>query len=94
MAPKSKVGLGGAKRHKKILPKQPIKKAYIKKLARRAGIKLIKQDLYDDTREAANLFLKEIISNAVEIMLGNNRKTISGDDIRYALKLRGLRYYG
>jgi histone H4 len=69
-----------------------IKKA-IKRLARRAGVKRIARDMYDETREALKSFLRGVIGDAVMIM-GDKRKTLGPMDVVYALKRRGRPIYG
>jgi len=89
-------GKGGAKRHRRILRDniQGISKPEIRRLARRAGIKRISGEFYEQGREALREFLKTIIGDAITYAEHANRKTIKAMDVIYSLKRNGRTLYG
>ena len=61
------LGMGGFKRHRKVLHDniQGITKPAIRRLARRCGIKLISDLIYEETRDILKVFLENVIRDAV-----------------------------
>ncbi|CAJ0828879.1 4881_t:CDS:2 [Entrophospora sp. SA101] len=58
------------------------------------GVKRISSTCYEDTRDTLKLFLKSVIEDAVIYTNLAKRKTIKYMDIVYALKKRGIHFYG
>ncbi|XP_062892445.1 histone H4-like [Mobula hypostoma] len=81
------LGKGGAKPHRKMLRDniQDITKPAIRRLARRGGVKRISGLIYEETRGVLNVFLENVIWDAV---------TVTAMDVLYALKRQGRTLYG
>ncbi|KAH7941864.1 hypothetical protein HPB49_018051 [Dermacentor silvarum] len=62
-----RLGEGGAKRHRKVLRDniQGITKPAIRRLARRGGVKRISGLIYEETRGVLEVFLENVIRDAV-----------------------------
>ena len=90
------LGMGGLKRHRKVLHDniQGIPKPAICRLARRGGIKLISDLIYEETRDILKVFLENVIRDAVTYTEHAKRKTITTMDVIYALKRQGRTLYG
>jgi len=92
-------GLGGkgAKRHRKIHRDtlQGITKPAIRRLCRRAGVKRISNQIYNETREILKTgFLGPLIRDAVTYCEHAKRRTVTAMDVVYALKRQGRSLYG
>merc|ERR1712090_54008 len=83
------LGKGGAKRHRKVLMDniQGITKPAIRRLARRGGVKRISGLIYE-------VFLENVIRDAVTYTEHAKRKTVTAMDVVYALKRQGRTLYG
>ena len=98
------LGKGGVMRHRKVLRDniKGITKPAIRRLARRAGIKRISGEIYEETRAVLkSAFLEPIIRDAVLYAGHRNRgggphmaKTITYMDVIHALKRNGRTLYG
>uniref|UniRef100_A0A8I6Y3P7 Histone H4 n=1 Tax=Hordeum vulgare subsp. vulgare TaxID=112509 RepID=A0A8I6Y3P7_HORVV len=90
------LGKGGAKRHRKVLHDniQGITKPAIQRLAHRGGAKRISRLIYEETRGVLNIFLENVIRDAVTYTEHARRKTVTAMDIVYALKRQGRTLYG
>ena len=90
------LGKGGAKRHRKALWDniQGITKPAIRRLARRGGIKRISGLIYEEMRGVLNVFLENVICDAITYIEHAKRKTVTAMDIVYALKRQGCTLYG
>ena len=90
------LGMGGLKRHRKVLHDniQGITNPAIRRLARRGGIKLISDLIYEETRDILKVFLENVIRDAVTYTEHAKRKTITTMDVIYALKRQGRTLYG
>ena len=71
-----------------------ITKPAIRRLARRGGVKRISNGIYDETRIILREFLKLAIQDAVTYTEYCKRKTVSAQDVIFALKRRGNTLYG
>jgi histone H4 len=93
---KKGLGKGGAKRHRKVLRDniQGITKPAIRRLARRGGVKRISGMVYEEIRGVLKTFLKKIIEDAVTLAEHARRKTVTGFDVVYALKINNRTMYG
>ncbi|KAL1475413.1 hypothetical protein MTO96_037306 [Rhipicephalus appendiculatus] len=82
-------GKGGAKRHRKVLRDniQGITKPCIRRLACRGGVKRISGLIYE-------VFLENVICDAVTYTEHAKRKTVTAMDVVYALKRQGRTLYG
>ncbi|CAD6932475.1 unnamed protein product [Tilletia controversa] len=90
------LGLGGAKRHRKILRDNinGITKPSIRHLARRGGVKRISAGIYDEARGALKVFLRSAIRDSIAYADHARRKTVTSLDVIYALKRQGQTVYG
>ncbi|XP_030405581.1 histone H4-like [Gopherus evgoodei] len=90
------LGKGGAKRHMKVLRDniQGITKPAIRRLARRRGVKCISGLIYEGTRWVFEVFLENVIRDAVTYTEHAKRKTVTAMDVVYALKHQGRTLYG
>lgn len=90
------LGKGGAKRHRKVLRDniQGITKPAIRRLAKRGGVKRISGLIYEETRGVLKVFLEQIIRDAVTYTEHARRKTVTTNDILFALKRQGRTLYG
>jgi histone H3/H4 len=69
-------------------------KPAIRRLARRGGVKRISGLIYEETRGVLKKFLENIIRDAVVYTEHANRRTVTAQDILYALKRQGKTVYG
>jgi histone H3/H4 len=90
------LGKGGARRHRKVLRDniQGITKPAIRRLARRGGVKRISGLIYEETRGVLKLFLENVVRDAVTYTEHARRKTVTANDVVYALKRQGRPLYG
>ena len=90
------LGKGGAKRHRKVLRDniQGISKPAIRRLARRGGVKRISGLVYEETRGLLKVFLESVIRDATTYCIHARRKTLTAQDVVYALKRQGRTLYG
>ncbi|KAI1853301.1 hypothetical protein JX265_000200 [Neoarthrinium moseri] len=89
-------GKTGAKRHRKVLRDniQGVTKGAIRRLARRGGVKRISAGIYEETRHALHLFLKDILQDCVTYTEYRRAKTVTVTDVIYSLKRKGRPIYG
>jgi histone H3/H4 len=66
-----------------------ITKPSITRLARRAGVKSLSDDCYNNIRKTAEKYLSDIIVAALVVNSEHNTKTLMPEDIYEALRLRG-----
>lgn len=66
-----------------------ITKPSITRLARRAGVKSLSDECYDNVRNMIGVYLKEIIATALIVNSEHNTKTLMSEDIYEALRLCG-----
>ncbi|PIO72596.1 core histone H2A/H2B/H3/H4 [Teladorsagia circumcincta] len=72
----------------------PIPRSSIRKLAVKAGVKRLRGDVYEESLQYLESFLDDIIYDTIQYCLYAKRKTIQVEDVKNALKRRGLRVYG
>ncbi|KAK4097391.1 histone-fold-containing protein [Parathielavia hyrcaniae] len=86
----------GAKRHRKIIKDtiRGITKPAIRRLARRGGVKRISAGIYDEARHALKTFLTTVIRDVITYSEYRNRKTVTTNDVIFALKRLGRPIYG
>jgi len=84
------------KRHRRVLRDSVygVTKPAIRRLARRGGVKRISGLIYEETRGVLKTFLENIISDAIVYTVHAKRKTVTSQDIVYALKRRGKTIHG
>ncbi|KAF7945957.1 uncharacterized protein EAE97_004995 [Botrytis byssoidea] len=91
-------GIGGPRlrRHRKVLKDNinGITKGDIRRLARRGGVKRISSLIYGDVREAIKSRLNEILKDCVAIVEHSKRKTVTVNDVIWALRRQGRPLYG
>jgi histone H4 len=78
------LGKGGAKRHRKVLRDNI--QGIIRRLARRGGVKRISGLIYEEMRSVLQVFLENVIRDAVTYTEHTSRKTVTAMDVVYALK--------
>ncbi|KAL3802229.1 hypothetical protein HJC23_001773 [Cyclotella cryptica] len=90
------LGKGGAKRHRKLLKGNlnGITKPAIRRLARRGGVKRISGLIYEEARGTLKTFLENIMRDVVTYTEYSRRKTVTVQDVLYALKRQGKTLYG
>jgi histone H4 len=93
------VGLGqsGCKRKRHAVLKdtvQGISKQGIRRLARRGGVRQVSGLVYEETRSVLKTFMENVIRDAVVYTTHAHRKTVTHNDIIYALKKQGVTLYG
>ena len=66
----------------------------IKRLARRAGVKRISADSFATIRDAFDRFLDKLVSDSCNYTDCAQRKTLTPQDVIYALKRQGRNLYG
>jgi len=71
-----------------------ISKPALRRLARRAGVKRMGQDIYPEMRWLLKSFLEDTIEKAVAYTDHARRKTVTVDDVVHALKHKGKTLYG
>ncbi|KAK0583876.1 hypothetical protein LWI29_004386 [Acer saccharum] len=89
-------GKGRAKQHRKVLRDniQGITKPWIRRLARKGGLKRISGLIYEETRKVLKIFLENVIRDAVTYTKHTRRKTVMTMDVVYMLKRQGKTLYG
>ncbi|KAK4235129.1 histone-fold-containing protein [Achaetomium macrosporum] len=90
------LGKPGAKRHRKIVKDciRGITKPAIRRLARRGGVKRISATIYDETRAVLKAFLETVLRDVVTYTEHRNAKTVTVNDVIYALRRIGKPIYG
>ena len=68
---------------------EKITKPSITRLARRAGVKSLSDDCYNNIRNIVNTQLTDIVVAALVVNSEHNTKTLMPEDIYEALRLRG-----
>uniref|UniRef100_A0A0E0A0C9 Histone H4 n=1 Tax=Oryza glumipatula TaxID=40148 RepID=A0A0E0A0C9_9ORYZ len=88
-------GTSGARRHRIVFRGyiQGIAKPVIRRLARKGGVKRISGLIYKETRGVLEIFLKNVIRDAITYTEHAHRKTVMAMDVVYALKLQGRTIY-
>ena len=71
-----------------------ITKPAIRRLARRGGVKRISSTIYPQTREVLKAFLDVVIRDSLIYTDHAQRKTVTSQDVVYALKRQGKTMYG
>ncbi|KFG88200.1 GK12392-like protein [Metarhizium anisopliae] len=96
VAGKTPFAKGRAARHRKILRDtiNGITKPAIRRLARRGGVKRISADIYDESRRVLRLKLEEILRICVVYVEHRQAKTVTVDDVIFALRQIGRPIYG
>ncbi|KAK4165268.1 histone-fold-containing protein [Cladorrhinum sp. PSN259] len=89
-------GKQGAKRHRKVVKDniKSITKPAIRRLARRGGVKRISATIYDETRQTLKSYLERIIRDVVTYTEYRNCKTVTVNDVIFALRRIGRPIYG
>ncbi len=71
-----------------------ITKPDFRRLARRGGVKRISAEIYPDARQALKDFLSRVVGTAIIYTEHSHRRTVSVQDVLYALKQQGRTVYG
>ncbi|TWU76614.1 hypothetical protein ED733_008156 [Metarhizium rileyi] len=87
---------GRAVRHRKILRDtiMGITKPAIRRLARRGGVKRISADIYGEVRTVLKQRLELLLGICVVFVEHRNAKTVTVDDVLFALRQIGRPIYG
>ncbi|KAJ5070308.1 histone h4 [Anaeramoeba ignava] len=89
------MGKGGKKRKESMKEiAKGVSRPAIRRLARRAGVKRISSQVYDDTRKILKSFLESVVRDAVTYTEHSKRKTVTTIDIVYALRRQRKTVYG
>lgn len=75
-------------------PLMGITKPAIRRLCRKGGVKRICNLMYEETRCLVKGFMENIIADALAYVEHARRKTITYEDVLYALKRQGITLYG
>ncbi|GFP92036.1 histone h4, partial [Phtheirospermum japonicum] len=86
---------GRVKRHRKVLRDniQGITKPVIPRLSHCGGVKCIYDLIYEENRSVFNIFLENVIRDAVTYTEHARRKTVAAMGVVYALKRQGRTLY-
>lgn len=89
-------GAAGSKRHQKQKkdPITGITNPAVRRLARRGGVKRIREDAYGQVRRATQQYLEKIIGDSIVYCTATGRKTVSAEDVVAALRRSGTALYG
>lgn len=87
---------GGAKKPRKLLRDTiaGITKPAIRRICRRGGVKRISGLVYEEVRSALKKQLETIIRDSVAYTEHARRKTVTAQDVVYALKRNNMTLYG
>lgn len=89
------LGKGAAKRHRRTTQQaMGISKPAIRRLARRGGVKRVSAGVYSEVNTMAKAKLEGLIRDAVTYCNHGKRKTVSCQDVLYALKKQGVTLIG
>jgi histone H4 len=75
------------------LPYEPLKIPALRRLARRGGIKRLSLDTYGEARHILKSYLKNVVSDTVNITSYSKRKTVTASDVMYALTRNNSKLY-
>ncbi|KAJ3479722.1 hypothetical protein NLG97_g8245 [Lecanicillium saksenae] len=86
----------GVKRSRKILKDaiQGITRPAIRRLARRGGVKRMSMQIYEEARNVLRSHLADILKICCIYVEHRNAKTVTTQDVIYALKSMGRTLYG
>ena len=86
----------GTKRHRRVLRDNIEKITWpaIRRLARRGGVKRLQELMKNETRGILKVFLEQTLRDAFTYVEHARRKTLTAQDVVYALKRRGTLLYG
>lgn len=84
-----------AKRHRRQQQAtDKISKPSLRRLARRGGVKRLGAAVYPEMSTIAKLYLEEVLRYSVTYANHAKRKTVSCNDVLYALKRLGIKFIG
>ena len=66
----------------------------IKRLARRGGVKRMSLDTYEEIRNIASKYVRDILQNALVVTRHAGRKTVTAKDIVFSIQQSGHSVYG
>lgn len=90
-----KSGKVAAKRHRRSQQTgDKISKPSLRRLARRGGVKRLGSAVYKEMTTIARVYLEEVLRHSVTYANHAKRKTVSCNDVLYALKRLGVRFIG
>jgi len=91
-APLNDPSTSSIKKHSQVF--QGITNKSVRRLARRAGVKLLPGFNYEEIRDQLEFLLKNVIRDAIKYTEHAKRKTVTAMDVVYALKRQGKSLYG
>ncbi len=89
MSKKNTKGGAAHARHRRVIRDsiQGITKPAIRRLARKAGIKRIGGNVYEEVRGIIKVEIENILKDTIILIDNKHKKTISGDDVRLAIRV-------
>lgn len=94
---KLKKGSKGYKNLKQKVESQPshyVRRPALKRLARRGGVKRLSNETYDELRDILSRYLNQILKHTLTVTHFAGRKTVSTEDVVFALKQNNSPIYG
>ncbi|KAJ6513638.1 histone-fold-containing protein, partial [Mycena vitilis] len=90
------LGQAGKKRHRKAAPDaiHHIGDASIRRLARRGGVKRMREGVNEEARGALNIYINKLLADTTAYTEHGKRKTVTALDVVYAVKRGGKTVYG
>jgi histone H3/H4 len=91
------LGKGSGKRHKKLASSglnNSISKPAVRRLARRGGVKRVGGSVYESVNKLARVYCEDVLKNAIVYSNHAKRKTVTANDVIYALKRQGVTMIG
>ena len=88
----SKKRVGGGRRNRPVI--EGVTKPAIRRLARRGGVKRISLGIYSEIRNVLQHFLKNVVRDSITYTQHAKRRTVTAQDVVYALKRQGRTLYG
>jgi histone H4 len=88
----SKKRIGASGRSRPVI--EGVTKPAIRRLARRGGVKRISFGIYKEIREVLQGFLGSVVRDSITYTEHAKRKTVTAQDVVYALKRQGRSLYG
>ncbi len=91
MVKKAQSKAAAPKKHRKVLRDniQGIRKPYIKRLLKRAGVKRVSGLVYEETRGILKIYLETLIKDTLVFMEADKRRTVHLKDVAGALEIHG-----
>ena len=82
----------GGRRNRPVI--EGVTKPAIRRLARRGGVKRISRGIYPEIRNVLQHFLRNVVRDSITYTQHAKRRTVTAQDVVYALKRQGRTLYG